>query len=290
MERDGQISFRPPGHSPSDASGLLYIGPDAPDGFLVCTRSPADDVLQVKDWIRQQLGWPRGKVAVGPIRPRVERSSDPSEAERSAAALAIWAAARDPRGTPVETYLVRHRGLALPEAAAGEAIRYHPDCPFKGRRRSPAMVCLVRDILTDAPRAIHRTALALDGRKVLVDGNDRRSLGPIRGGAIKLTPDADVAGCLGVGEGVESTLSLHRLPEFGSSPVWSLLSAGGIERLPVLSGIEALWLAVDHDAAGLAATKACGDRWSAAGVDVYHVTPRVPRTDLNDVYKGRADA
>ena len=50
------------------------------------------------------------------------------------------------------------------------------------------MICLVRDVVTEKPQAIHRTALSGDGLKVKVRGADRLSLGPIAGGAIKLRP------------------------------------------------------------------------------------------------------
>jgi hypothetical protein len=87
---------------------------------------------------------------------------------------------------------------------------------------------------------------------VKVNGKDRLALGPIGGGAIKLTPDEAVTTCLGIGEGVESALSLRNMPEFGPSPLWSLISAGGVESFPTLSGIESLWIAVDHDETGIA--------------------------------------
>jgi hypothetical protein len=148
------------------------------------------------------------------------------------------------------------------------------------------MVSLIRDIVSNEPKAIHRTALSLDGRKVKVEGHDRLSLGPIGGGAIKLTPDADVTTCLGVGEGIESTLSLQLAPEFGSSPVWSLLSAGGVSTFPVLAGIECLWIAVDHDPAGLKAAEACAERWRQANREVYLVKPNAIGTDLNDIAQG----
>jgi hypothetical protein len=50
------------------------------------------------------------------------------------------------------------------------------------------MVALVRDVVTDEPKAIHRTALSADGRKVTVSGTERLALGPLAGGAVKLTP------------------------------------------------------------------------------------------------------
>jgi hypothetical protein len=142
-------------------------------------------------------------------------------------------------------------------------------------------------------RAVHRTALSLNGHKVRIDGKDRLALGPIAGGAVKLTPDEDVTLALGIGEGIETTLSLRELPEFGpTTPVWALLSAGGLAAFPVLSGIETLWIAVDRDPAGEKAARACADRWQAAGREVFLVKPKAERADLNDVTnrKGRRHA
>ena len=47
------------------------------------------------------------------------------------------------------------------------------------------MVALVRDIRSNEPVAIHRTALDLEGRKIEVDGKDRMALGPTKGGVCK---------------------------------------------------------------------------------------------------------
>jgi hypothetical protein len=203
------------------------------------------------------------------------------DGERTERALAPWHEAKHPRASPVESYLTR-RGLTLPDDAAGEAIRYHPSCPFAGKR-VPAMLALVRDVVTNEPKAIHRTALTFDGHKIEIDGKDRLALGPIVGGAIKLTPDAHVTLALGIGEGIETTLSLQLTPEFGPSPIWALIHAGGIEGFPVLAGIEALWIAVDHDPAGIRAARTCARRWQAAGREVFLITPSAPDADLNDI-------
>jgi hypothetical protein len=132
---------------------------------------------------------------------------------------------------------------------------------------------LVRNIITNEPQAIHRTALSLTGEKIEVKGFDRLSLGPIGGGAIKLTPDEEVTTRLGIGEGIETVLSLRNLPEFGASPVWSVISAGSVESFPVLAGIECLWIAVDNDAnrRGQQAAQVCAERWRGAGREVYLV-------------------
>lgn len=213
-------------------------------------------------------------------KPQDHRSPPPAAAATpSEKALDVWNEARDPGGTLVETYL-RRRGVALPPAA-GDVIRYHPDCRF-GLQRVRAMVALVRGIQTDQPQAIHRTALDAAGNKLRIDGRDRMALGPVSGGAVKLTDSADVSTCLGVGEGIETTLSMQKVPEFGASPVWSLLSAGGIEAFPVLAGIEVLWIAEDRDPAGERAAAACGQRWTAAGQEVFYIRADREGQDLND--------
>src|SRR5262245_62552860 len=144
--------------------------------------------------------------------------------------LDIWREAIDARGTPVERYLTR-RGLALPPGAG--ALRFHPACPF-ARSKTPGMIALVRNIESNEPQAIHRTALDHGGNKITIDGKDRMALGPISGGAIKLTADENVTIALGIAEGIETALSLQQLPEWQGSPVWSLISESGIRKFPLL--------------------------------------------------------
>ncbi|MEJ1161776.1 DUF7146 domain-containing protein [Prosthecomicrobium sp. N25] len=255
-----------PGHHPADRSLSILIDPNAPGGFVVHSFA-GDDPLVCRDHVKAMLGVANPKLGSAPVDlganfiPR----SDPSDEERTATALRIWGEAGSIVGTRVETYLAR-RGVRLPPGAAGEAIRYH---------RRGYMVALVRDIETDAPKAIHRTFLTPDGRKA-----DRKALGPIGGGAIKLTPDADVTYSLGLGEGIETVLSLRNTPEFGPGPVWATISANGLRSFPVLPAIESLWLAVDDDPAGHAAAAESARRWSDAGRETF--TIRQPGGDLND--------
>jgi putative DNA primase/helicase len=148
------------------------------------------------------------------------------------------------------------------------------------------MVALVTDIRTGKPQAIHRTALDLAGHKIKVDGEERLSKGPTKGGCIRLTLDENVETFLGIGEGIETALSLQSLPEFGASPTWSCIHAKNIENFPVLSGIECLWIAVDHDDAGIIASEKCAERWHAAGREVLRLQPEKHKNDLNDWIKG----
>jgi hypothetical protein len=275
-----QILFAPPSHSRQDRSASLRFDPTAPGGFVIHSFA-GDDPLPIRDYVKVRLGLASGREARPALSP-APLASSPDDTERTAQALTLWREAHDPRGTPVEAYLNR-RGLDLPDEADGEAIRFHPACPFAGQR-TPAMVCLVRDVVSNEPRALHRTALTQDGWKVKIRDKDRLALGPIAGGAIKLTPDEKVMLCLGIGEGIESALSLRNLPEFGCSPVWSLISAGGVETFPMLSGIESLWLAVDHDETGIRAARSTAQRCQASCAEAFLITPSTPRADLNDLF------
>jgi putative DNA primase/helicase len=65
--------------------------------------------------------------------------------------------------------------------------------------------------------------------------------------------------------------------------------------MPVLAGspqrgtsaaIESLWIAVDHDRAGVAAARSAAARWRASGAEVFLVTPTAAGADLNDLFRG----
>jgi hypothetical protein len=185
----------------------------------------------------------------------------------------IWNEAIDAHGTPVERYLAS-RHLVLPPGA--EVLRFHPACPF-GSIKTPAMVALVRNIESNQPQAIHRTAL---------DRTGKMSLGPISGGAIKLTPDEDITIALGIAEGIETALSMQRLPEWLGSPVWSVISAGGISKFPLLAGIETLVVAADNDRAGESATLEVVERWKERETLVLEADD--DGADLNDILQREA--
>ncbi len=261
----------PPPHSPKDRS--LAVKPNGPDDFLVHSFA-GDDPLACLAYVRARLG-----VA----RPERERRREPKAPPRppSDAWRAIWRNAHDPRRTLVERYLAS-RGLPLPDEAVGEALRFHPRCPFGSGCTTPAMVALVRDVRSNEPIGVHRTALDLSGRKIEIAGKDRMALGPIKGGAVKLTPDEEVTTGLAIGEGIETTLSLKLLRDWGE-PVWACLNAGNLAAFPVLGGIDALVVAVDHDEAGCRAAYQAIRRWHEAGRTTLALTPRRHGADLNDL-------
>jgi hypothetical protein len=197
----------------------------------------------------------------------------------------MWEGAGDPRGTIVQTYL-EGRNLRLTDDVTGSVLRFHPTCPWASEDGStiqvPAMVAAMRDIHTDALKAVHRTRLTADGQKV-----DRRMFGEAAGTAIKLDPDEAVTIGLVIGEGIETVLSARQL---GFRPAWALGSVGAVAKFPVLSGVEGLSLAAEDDKTGAnaRALHECGNRWHAARRDVIVLGSKFGG-DLNDALNhGRA--
>lgn len=205
---------------------------------------------------------------------KVATTSCDTELTKSMPALAIWQAAGDPRKTAGELYLNR-RGLQLPENLVSDVLRFHSALTFDGRR-VPGLVALFRDVFTDEPTGIQRVFLRQNGERI-----GRRMLGRIRGAAIKLDSDADVAEGLHIGEGLESCMAGQAL---GFRPVWAVGSAGGIRTFPLLPGIEALAIFGETDDRGANedATRVCAARWLEAGRDVLAITPLLVG-DMNDV-------
>ena len=187
----------------------------------------------------------------------------------------IWRESSAAAGSPVEAYL-RSRGLSID----GAPVRFHPACP-RGAELLPAMLALMTDPITGEPCGVHRTFLQPDG--------SRKALGVAKmmagnAGVIRLTPDEDVTGGVGLAEGIETALSV--MQGFGWRPVWAATSAGAISRFPVLSGIGALTIFADRDGAGLTAARECAARWMVAEREARIIRP--PAGDFNDFAQRRA--
>lgn len=180
-------------------------------------------------------------------------------------------------GTPAEIYF-RNRGCAMP---TGQDVRYGPNTwHWKARQHAPAILCRVTDFVTGEPLTVHLTFITEDGlksplipRKLMLPGHQKQ------GGVVRLTDDADVTLCLGVAEGMETALTVMAT---GFGPVWAAIDAGNMASLPVLPGIENLWIFADHDPAGIKAAHSLRDRWAAAGRDVFISKPPQQGADWND--------
>jgi putative DNA primase/helicase len=220
-------------------------------------------------------------------RDEATRLAETEKQERTRRALAIYDEGNVYSGSPAENYLSHTREIGnwlevFPHL--DQVFRYHPNCPF-GDERLPCMLALVRNIKTNAPVAVHRTALKLGKRPEQID---RKSLGPTAGGAIKISPDHEVHSGLLVGEGIETILSASK--ELRFKPVWSLIDKGNLAKFPVISAMECLTIAVDNDESGtgqLAALE-CSGRWTDAGREVFRLIPNQAGDDFNDIVRRRS--
>jgi putative DNA primase/helicase len=264
-----QVSAPGPGHSKKDRSLSVKIEPGVQSGLLI--HSFANDSYETcRDYVYSALGINRGGLNLLPSLAAPTNTKSLSEA-----ALRLWDEAKDARSTLAEAYL-HSRGLTLPDEARS-AIRFHHSCPFGPNERHPCMLALFRDIKSDEPKAVLRTALDQNGNKI-----GRMVLGPKTGCAVKLSGDADLSGGLTIGEGIETTIA--GIVE-GFSPAWAVGDAGAIARFPVLSNVKFLRILVDNDesSTGQKSAEQCSQRWTAAGIEVQRVVPTQVGADMADV-------
>lgn len=281
----GGVSAPGPGHSKHDRSMRLIMDPSAPHGFRVHSFSPSYDWREGMDYVKSQLGLsddPRREHQ--PKLAKTPKSHLDDKKARIEAAKRIWADCRPVAGTPAEIYLRECRGIALPKWPF--CLRYSPQCPVNAGTetlRLPALVAAFHDVQSNVFLGVHRTFLEADGKSKSLEPRlgelVKRMLGKAEGAAIKLTPDEEVTGGLGICEGIETGLSLLAS---GWKPVWAVMSANGIADFEILSGVESLTIWADDDETGIAAAKRCAARWLAVGNDCEVVLPPQNSNDWND--------
>jgi hypothetical protein len=181
------------------------------------------------------------------------------------------------------------RGIAhlVPCADLG----FHPSCPhpsgtFDHPARFPALLGAVHDVGGKFV-GIHRTFLRRDGSGKADIEPAKASLGPVRGGAVRLTPLEDVlaAGALVIAEGIETAASAGLML---SMPAWAAVSAGNMKSGLVLpTDIRKVIIAADRDAAGIDAAEWAKARLKREGREVEVAVPHEGVGDFNDLLLGR---
>jgi hypothetical protein len=255
------INIPGPGHSHKDRTLGFLFDPKEPDGIRVHSLA-GDDPIACRNYVIAKLqDLNVGGTQAIDEEPHLE--PDPAHQARIKAALSLWDEAVPARGTVVEKYLAT-RGCLLPApVSCGDVLRFHPHCTF-GAARVPAMVVLMRDVVTGEPIGIHRTALKDDGsgKRIMPDDMPAKMmLGRAKGAVVMLQPHGPR---LGIAEGIETALSASQI--FGI-PVWSLMSASGIAACPVIPGVKRLTIFADQDQAGLAAAAKCATRYERASIE-----------------------
>jgi hypothetical protein len=224
-----------------------------------------DNPIECLDHIRACLGLPAFAAGTNPQRATSAPAGPP---DNSLAAKKLWLESTTIRGSLAERYLFEARGLRLAsDLDWSRVLRFHP---------SRILVALMRDALTDEPRAAHRTYLDAAGKKI-----SRKMLGPTKGAVVKVDR-LGTSTTLAIGEGLESTLSGRAM---GFFPAWSVGSAGAIGTFPVIPGVRHLYVFTEADDASEKAFQQCRGRWHEAGCKVSAVRPAEGCKDLNDEWR-----
>lgn len=194
------------------------------------------------------------------------------------AALSIWRRSVPAAGTPGEAYL-RHRGICPPYPPAVRFLAL----PCGDLGRVPSLVLGVRD-LAGQVTGIQRIFLSPDGRGKADVPAPKRSLGLVKGGAIRLG-DLDGSGTVTVCEGPEDGLSLRHML---GGPVWV---AAGTTFLPAMQfppGVHSIVIGADNDPAGQAAAHKAAQAFTERGLAVRIIRPLAWAKDFNDELMGAA--
>jgi putative DNA primase/helicase len=287
-----------PNHSPRDRSLVVKIDDNVADGFIVYSHA-GDDWRACKEHVRHRLGLPDWQPGDEQDR-RVGRASTKrwdrqregpqplteDDIVRVNRARHILSRATDPRGTPAQDYLERHRKLRLTDALA-KVLRYHPECPWRDENTGktiliPALIAPFSKIDDGTITGIHRIRLDQPKRWPKVD---RKMFGVVLRAAVKLAPIE--GGTLVIGEGIETAASAIQLGI--ASAAWALGSAGGISFFPIIPSVQRLLVCAENDDTNERAIKMLKQRWSDAGRKIQIIRSHVG-SDLNDALIAQCEA
>lgn len=169
-----------------------------------------------------------------------------------------------------------------------EDLREHPSLEvWEDKRRTghrfPSLVSVIRGMQGE-PVGLHLTFLKKDGSGKAPIENPRRIIGvrerSTRGATIRLAEPE--GGLVGLGEGIESTLSAMILTGI---PGWACLNAGGIERAEFPSEIRRITIFADNDKSmtGQRAAAKAALRFRSEGRETRILIPDETGWDFNDV-------
>lgn len=201
-------------------------------------------LAEALDEARSFLSLPAHRVDA---RPAASDRRNAKPRTSSEIARSLFERARPVAGTLAEAYL-RARAITC-EMGDLWSLRFDPACYYRESHehdpeRWPAMLAAITDV-SGTITAVQRTWLDRDGPAKAPVGDPKRTLGPQRGGGVRLGLVQDV---LAVGEGIETMLSLRSaLPRL---PMLAGLSAAHLSALELPAGLVRLYIAHDNDPEG----------------------------------------
>jgi hypothetical protein len=203
---------------------------------------------------------------------RVAKDAGHERKDRIACASLLWDSALPAVGTLAHEYL-RSRGIRIepPWTLRFSMLKHRPSGLWL-----PAMVAAVVDVNAEFV-GIHRTYLRPDGNGKANVEPVKMSLGPIGGGAVRLSP---ISENLILCEGIETGLSIAQaIPD---ASVWVALSSSGLRIIELPRQVRTVTIAADNDETGEKA-RAVAQRLVGEGRTVRIAQPSIGGFDFNDV-------
>jgi len=241
-------------------------------GSWICTCGAGDGFKL----LQQLFGWGFKKAAdeverVAGFAESKQVTSGPTNAEKLRALRRVWSESEAVSpGDVVHRYL-RNRGLRF---NGTQNIRLHPGMRFRDTEGNvigtfPVMLSRVQN-KDGQGVSLHRTFLTEEGKKA--EGGNAKQLMPglgIAGAAIRL---GEVGEAIGVAEGIETALALAHST---TMPVWSVVSASGMESFIPPDCVRRVVVFADNDASftGQAAAYSLAKKLVLRGIKVEVMVP-----------------
>ena len=261
-----------------------------PDGFSLVQWVNGWDFPTAKRALADAIGFDLSRKEFSPahcIAPRIEktggstRSQDAEQVWRRLKAIAQRVVSLDHPIAEIARRYLLNRGLVdimrdLPDPAV---FGFHPDLDYR-HKQNVVMVFpgLVARVQASNGRTVclHRTYLSEEGTKANVPEPKKLTSpiyqGAVSGAAIRLYPAGET---LSIAEGVETCFAVR----LGTGqPVWSTITAGGMETLQLPAEIRTvnIWRDFDRSGAGQRAAESLARRLTLEGRVVRIMTPPGP--------------
>jgi len=227
------------------------------DPFKLIMQTLGIAFKEARHWAMDYLG---GSIEPLPMRPRSLTVSQ-WRADSSGGALRLWHNSEKYIGTLGEAYL---RSRAITAKLPHDCVRFNSRTFWRvgdETGHAPALILLVRNMVTGGLQAVQRRYLDSKGHKHPAFAK-AKSYGPTSGGAVMLTGHRATKG-LNICEGFEDAASVLCLGIDGGA--WAVCGTSGLKNLQPLDHVPAIRILADDDEIGIAKANECAARWRAIG-------------------------
>lgn len=212
---------------------------------------------------------------VQPVTGKPERTDD----DKLQALRRVWRESKPIQRCDEAFRYLAGRGLRLYDLP--ESVRLHPGLRYQDGETVGTYAAMLATVTAPDGRAVslHRTYLQEAGKAPVSAPRKLMQGLPLSGAAIRLTAVSEV---LGIAEGIETALAAFELFEV---PVWSCVSAQGIESFEPPAGVREVIVFADHDTnfAGQAAAYRAAHRLKLKGFEVEVCIPPEPGDWLDEL-------